>query len=137
MSGWIRKNNNKRKLPQWMVKLECDERFVFKVPSLQQVAAASIVGNQTFLKFDEIEKYAFKHCAKDKLVHIVYKEGDERESYVKEIKSADYIYHNNCWYQKNIETAFPFQSYDVVHKSLVKTFPNERKLASCKRRLFD
>mgnify|MGYP006358046359 CR=1 FL=1 len=118
MSGWIRKNNNKRKLPQWMVKLECDERFVFKVPSLQQVAAASIVGNQTFLKFDEIEKYAFKHCAK-------------------EIKSADYIYHNNCWYQKNIETAFPFQSYDVVHKSLVKTFPNERKLASCKRRLFD
>lgn len=141
MSGWIetKKKDNKRRLSKWMVKLECDERFVYKVPTLQQFAAAVCVSERLFNKFDKVEEHAFKICARNIPIEIIYEAIEDRIGHYlfRETQEADYVYHQNCWWRNNIEYAYAYQDYDVVHKSLVNYTVDESKRLSVKRRLFD
>lgn len=136
MSGWLtkRKNNRTRKLPKWMIDLKCDEAFVVTVPTLKAFAAAKIIDSN--IPLEGVDKFIFKRAAAEQPVNLICEDWS-RESFSlrTEIKHADTVV-DWCW-KKNIEHCYAYQGYDVVHKSLVKNFPNERKLASCKRRLFD
>lgn len=154
MSSWRSKYLNKKtahkkyRVPRWTVNLDSDEVFVNKVPSLSQIAAASIVGNQLFFKFDNIEQYIFDKCATDVIIEVVFDEVYDRITpsyYIKTI-SAHNIDALSLFERKTIAAALPYIDYNIIKKKDLVYLPHEqplitreqrRKQLTCVKRLFD
>lgn len=136
--------SRKRKLPRWMIKLECEEAFVNVPPSLFSSALAVCLANN--IDTSELH-HVYNRLAHKEPLNIIYKNCKclhwckpcSPGTCLKTEKTNHYKFFSpNCTtFREGILHAYPYQHYDVVHKSLVKKFPDERKLASCKRRLFD
>lgn len=91
-----------RRLPKWMIMLQSEEAFVNVVPSLKQIASASIIKQQSLSKLTTEEKHLWNKAANCKVVY------NKKVCFANDIKSDKY---NNCK---------PFVDWDIKHKSVVK-----------------
>jgi len=126
-----------RKLPQWLVKLECNERFVHQPATLKSLSCAQIL-NHKLLK-TEMDKYIWKIMGKE-TVKIL------SDCYTRHYGHMWHYNYANEVSQKildNLNNAWGYQNYDVVDKSQVnysidlETEAEKKiKLNKCRKRLF-
>lgn len=130
--------NQKRILPLWMEKLECNEVFVNRVPTLKNIACASIIANETFKTFDEFDTHAFNLFG-DELIQVINTDcNNHNHQYCHlHICIPGYLYIeankvlNVC---KTIYHAFPYAVYDIIDRKDCKRFNFEQLEVDRKRK---
>lgn len=126
-----------RRIPRWMAQtsLKCNEVIVNRVPTLAAIVAAEIIASGT--KIPKYPNWLLVNVANQKLNCIVADTwySKSRGSFIEEHFEIRPVY--KALYDPKVVYAYPYQDYDVIQKEKVKTFPNEQKRLSCKRRLFD
>lgn len=130
---------SKRNLPKWMVKLQCDERFVNQPPTLRSACCAKVLSDR-LVKTEE-DEYIFKLMGSE-TVRVLTEDytNDLGHGYIWHYKYANKIPEI---IKRNMQHAWGYSSYDVVDKSQVNNAieieaREERKwkLSKIKKRLF-
>lgn len=105
----------KRKLPQWMVKLQCDERFVYQPPTLRSMCCAKILRDN--LANGPEAEYIFKIMGSERVKILTddYTNGDAN-GYIWHYKYANGV---PPIIERNMQHAWGHSTYDIVDKSQV------------------
>lgn len=130
---------SKRKLPQWMVKLQSDERFVNQPPTLRSMCCAKILRDK-LVDGDEAE-YIFKRMGNETVKILTEDYTNNREhGYIWHYKHANKVPEI---IKRNMQHVWGHSTYDVVNKSQVnyaielEAVEEKRlKLSKIKKRLF-
>lgn len=130
---------SKRKLPRWMAKLQCNERFVNQPPSLKSICSAKILTDK-LIKTEE-DEYIFKvmGSALVKILCTDYTIDDDSLDFSLYPRGFMWHYLNaNCvpdFIKRNIIHVWGYSTYDIVEKSLVNNV-TELEIKAIKRQKF-
>lgn len=122
-------------VPQWMIKdsLKCDEIFVNRVPTLQNICAATIVAHDLDERTDETFRHIWSKMGNTTIdvIRKAYCNNDSRMhecgfhcQYTRFFAKANDVWD---WRETHtIKTAFPYAPYDIVFKKDSKDFSHEQ-----------